>query len=89
MPGVNKTLIFLFVRIPKLSSLGVERARAVKNVSHLDHNHTKNKRLKETYLLGSPSKLCKLNRTLCTLYTALHLSFRISKQMRPEKSTLG
>lgn len=29
MPGENKTFIFLFVGIPKLSSLGVERARAV------------------------------------------------------------
>ena len=29
MPGENKTFIFLFVRIPKLSSLGVKWARAV------------------------------------------------------------
>ena len=29
MSGENKTFIFLFVRIPKLSSLGVKRARAV------------------------------------------------------------
>ena len=29
MPGENKSFIFLFVGIPKLSSLGVERARAV------------------------------------------------------------
>lgn len=44
MPSVNKTLIFLLVRIPKLSSLGVKRARAVsENVSHLDHNHSKSK----------------------------------------------
>ncbi len=43
----------------------------------------------QTYLLGSPKRLCKLNSTLDTLYTALHLSFKMSKQILPEKSTLG
>ena len=43
----------------------------------------------ETYLLGSPSKLCKLRRTVWILYAAVHLSFKISKQILPEKSTLG
>lgn len=42
-----------------------------------------------THLLGSPSRLCRLSRTVRMLYAADHLVLRISKQIRPEKSTLG
>lgn len=51
--------------------------------------NNKLQKLKQTYLFGSPSRLCKLNSTLWTLYTALHLSLRISRHIRPLKSTLG
>lgn len=40
-------------------------------------------------LFGSPSRLCRLSNTVCVLSTADHLSFKISRQMRPLKSTFG
>lgn len=82
---------FLLVCVPKLCSLGIQRTRTiikqVNNREPLSQNRIPMGAT--THLLGSPSKLCKLSNTLWTLYTALHLSFRISKQIRPEKSTLG
>lgn len=80
----NKAFVLFLVRVPELSSLGVKGTRATTG-----QPLNLFRAIIGTYLLGSPSRLCKLNRTLCTLYTALHLSFKISKQMRPEKSTLG
>lgn len=86
MSSQYKTLVFFLIGIPKLSGLSIERTRTRDTwlaVAQLVSEK------KKTYLFGSPNKLCKLSNTLWTLYTALHFSLRISRQMRPEKSTFG
>jgi hypothetical protein len=86
----HETLILGRILVPELRSLAIEGTRAATHVSttfkpSLSSQSTRN----DTHLFGSPNKLCKLNSTVPILYTALHLSFRISRQMRPLMSTLG
>lgn len=83
MSSEDETFVFFLVRIPELRCLSVQWART----AHISKNHTQ--MTSKSHLFGSPNRLCKLSRTLCTLYTALHLSRRMSRQMRPEKSTFG
>lgn len=88
MSGKDMALELFWIAIPELCGLAVQRARTVfKSLLVSDSRTAYQKGV--TYLLGSPSRLCRLRSTFCTLYTALHWSFNISKQIRPEKSTLG
>ena len=91
MSGQYLSLEFLHVFIPELSRLTIEWARTVNaRVSYtVQRLEEKKRRVWLAHLFGSPNKLCKLNNTVPVLSTALHLSFKISRQILPFMSTLG
>lgn len=76
-------LEFLGVLVPELCSLAVQRGCTMYS------QYGQWKVTRHAHLFGSPSKLCKLKSTVWILYAAVHLSFKMSKQILPEKSTLG
>lgn len=82
--GQDLALELLRILVPKLRGLTVQRrsTASVRTRSYLGS-------VDGAYLFGSPSKLCRLRSTVWMLYAAVHLSFRMSKQIRPEKSKLG
>ena len=81
----NLLLELLHVFIPKVGCLAVQGWCTI----HYKPLMFTGYGLKRTYLFGSPSKLCKLKSTVWMLYAAVHLSFKMSKHILPEKSTLG
>lgn len=86
MTGEHLALIFRRVGLVQLRSFIVQRARARYNcqfwvIANLVRSCS--------YLFGSPNRLCRLSNTVCTLYTALHLSFKMSRHIRPLKSMFG
>lgn len=82
----NMPLELRHVVVPQLCSLTVQRTRAsevsVRSSTSTFLHH-------ETHLFGSPNKLCKLSNTLLTSILAAHFSFKMSRQILPEKSMLG
>lgn len=64
VPGQDVALELFLVRVPELGGLGVQRACAV---GLLATAAPYSNLFGGSYLLGSPRRLCKLSRTLCTL----------------------
>lgn len=97
MSGQHQPLELGRIFVPQLGRLPIQRTCAVQPLRQHSSTSTLHFSLsflcgfvrETTYLFGSPNRLCRLSKTLCTLYTALHLSLRMSRQIRPEKSTLG
>lgn len=100
MPYKDQPLVLLWIFIPQLCCLSVERTRAIASLAI--HSYTTSysplltpfsplipHKMGTTYLFGSPNKLCRLTSTVPTFITALHLSLSISRHILPEKSTLG
>jgi len=83
--GQDLALELVGVAVPQLGGLAVQRRRA----GIVSGCYPRERAAGGSYLLGSPSRLCRLRRTVWMLYAAVHLSLRMSRQMRPEKSTLG
>jgi hypothetical protein len=85
MPREHMLLELLHIIIPELGSLAIKRTRAIVTLVYTLTALP----LMIAHLFGSPSKLCKDTSNPSIPTSALHVFPRISKQMRPEKSTFG